>query len=143
MRRIVDQHSRELNAICERVVEIARRLGGTPDLEFQLQESGLPLALVGQALANQVGTAGRRLHLSPKALLQLALAGTEFALAEDPEKHPAHPFLVRRDMPPPGLTLLPDSDARLLYRSVLERDNPRLFLPKSAQLHELGVEARV
>jgi hypothetical protein len=57
--------------------------------------------------------------------------------AADPEQEPRHPRVVLRNAVPQGLTMLPDRDARVLYKTVLERDLPRLFIPEPEQLHQL------
>jgi hypothetical protein len=74
---------------------------------------------------------------TPKALLQFALAGSEFALVEDPGQKPAHPRVVLREAVPEGLEILADRDARAVYKTALERDLPRPFLPEPERLHQL------
>ena len=96
-----------------------------------LRWSGKPYRSSSRAEAGAFGFG------TPKALLQHALADSEFALAEDPEQQPRHPRVVLRNAIPQGLTMLPDRDARALYKAVLERDLPRLFVAEPKQLHRL------
>lgn len=128
----------DIAAVRERALEVVRRVAAPGPLASQLRDSGLTLALVGQALAQQLPMGGGRFGFgTPKALLQYALAASEFALAEDPEQQPPHPRVVLRDAVPDGLTMLPDRDERVLYKTVLERDPPRLFVPEPERLNEL------
>lgn len=127
-----------IGAVRERALEVVRRVAASDALAPQLRASGLTLALVGQALSQQLpGAAGRFGFGTPKALLQDALAGSEFVLAEDPEQHPPHPRVVVREAVPQGMTMLADRDPRALYKTVLERDHPRLFIPDPEQLQQL------
>ena len=127
-----------IGPVHERALDVVRRVAASDDLAPQLRETGLTLALVGQALSQQLPAGGARFGFGmPKALLQHALADSEFALAEDPDQQPPHPRVVLREAVPQGLTMLPDRDARDLYKTVLERDLPRLFVADPERLHQL------
>jgi hypothetical protein len=121
----------------ERALEVVRRIAKSDDLAPQLRENGVTLALVGQALAQQLPGGASRFGGTPKALLQYALTDSEFALAENPEQQPRHPRVVFRNAIPQGLTMLPDRDPHVVYKTVLERDLPRLFIAEPEQLHQL------
>ena len=127
----------EIGSVPQRALDVVRRVAASDDLATQIRESGLTLAFVGQALAQQLPSGSGRFGFGTKALLQHALANSEFALAEDPEQQPSHPRVVLREAVPQGLTMLPDRDARALYKTVLERDQPRLFIAGPEQLHQL------
>lgn len=127
-----------IGPVRERALDVVRRVAASDDLAAQLRETGLTLGLVGQALSEQLPGGGGRVGFgTPKALLQHALADSEFALAEDPEQQPPHPRVVLREAVPQGLTMLPDRDARVLYKTVLQRDLPRLFVADPEHLHQL------
>lgn len=128
----------DIAAVRERALDVVRRVAASESLGPQLHQTGLTLALVGQALSQQLPSGGARFGFgTPKALLQYALAGSEFALAQDPEQRPPHPRVVVRESVPEGLTMLSDLDARLLYRTALEGDLPRLFVPEPELLLQL------
>ena len=128
-------------AATKRAYEVIARLASQPSLAQELSDRGLTLALVGQALAQQLPAGAPNYGFRTlKVLLQQALVATEFALAENPDDQPPHPRVVHRSTVPPGLEVLPDPDIRVVYKAVLERDLPRLFVPEPAQLASVANE---